>query len=109
MGSLYEELAEAYFQAQGGRLIGRNVYFKCGELDLVVELGQTLIFVEVRKRDPRSFTTPEESLLGRKSKRLLNAGRWFLSRYQGSAKEIRFDLVSFFGEKLTHHCDFVRE
>jgi len=94
-----EELAcEAYLKA-GARLLARNYQVKCGELDLIVEedsgTGLTLVFVEVRSRDPSSsWETPAESLTPVKLRRIRNAASEFLMRYEGGALQVRFDLAS---------------
>ena len=94
-----EELAcEAYLKA-GARLVARNYQLKCGELDLIVEedsgTGLTLVFVEVRSRDPlSSWETPAESLTPAKLRRIRNAASEFLMHYTGEARDVRFDLAS---------------
>ncbi|MBU6154429.1 MAG: YraN family protein [Bdellovibrionales bacterium] len=111
IGSRFERRAEEYLKSKGYRILERNVNFKGGELDLVCEEGALrggiLVFVEVRMRDPRSFVSPEESLLGPKIKRLKSACRAYLSRYSGHAREIRIDLISWEGEVMNHREGFV--
>ena len=44
-GSLYEQKARAYLEAQGLHFIAANQSFKCGELDLIMQQGETLVFL----------------------------------------------------------------
>jgi putative endonuclease len=110
IGSGYEKKAEELLKAKGYRIIGRNVTFKSGELDLVCEVesgsSTVLVFVEVRMRDPRSFVSPEESVLGSKLRRLRSACRAYLAGYSGKAGEIRIDLISCDGKDMHHREDF---
>ncbi|MDY5105904.1 MAG: YraN family protein, partial [Actinobacillus minor] len=43
-GSLYEQKARVYLEAQGLRFIAANQSFRCGELDLIMQQGETLVF-----------------------------------------------------------------
>jgi putative endonuclease len=111
IGLRYERQAEEYLRRLGYRILARNLFFKGGELDLVAEVGASgrvvLVFVEVRMRDPRSFVSPEESILGPKLRRFKSACKFYLARYSGSASEIRMDLISCDGESLRHRKGFI--
>ncbi|NDD93025.1 hypothetical protein EBZ37_13200, partial [bacterium] len=69
IGQDSEERAKALLISKGYRILGQNLTYRQGELDLVCEEVRNgrmiLIFVEVRKRDPRSWVSPEASCLGR--------------------------------------------
>ncbi len=111
IGLRFERRAEEYLKSRGYRILERNLNFKGGELDLVCEEGAlrggVLVFVEVRMRDPRSYVSPEESILGSKLIRLKRACRAYLARYSGHAREIRIDLISWEGEEMNHRKGFV--
>ena len=49
-GAAAEQLAARFLEARGLRVIGRNLRWPDGELDLVCEHGTSLVFVEVRLR-----------------------------------------------------------
>ncbi len=96
IGALAEELAARHLQAQGLRLLARNVRCRGGEIDLVcVDPARTIIFVEVRlRRNPR-FSSAAESITRRKQQRIILAARWWL---QGAGRRhahapCRFDAV----------------
>ena len=108
VGNRYEEMASQYLLENGYEILARNVVYRCGEIDIVARQGDTLVFVEVRKRDPRSGIAPEETLTPTKQKRLLRAIRLYLARYSGTAARARIDLIGFTGEHLTHFEDFMR-
>ena len=111
IGLRYERQAEEFLRKLGYRILARNLSFKGGELDLVSEVeidGKVvLVFVEVRMRDPRSFVSPEESILGPKLRRFKSACKSYLARYSGSASEIRMDLIACDGASLRHFKEFI--
>ena len=100
-GAEYEALAARHLEAQGLRVVARNVCFRGGELDLVAEHGRTLVFVEVRYRSNASFGDASESVAFRKQQRLVRAAELYLARHPAQAQRpCRFDVVAFDGERL---------
>ena len=94
LGETGEELAARYLEAQGLRLLERNVRLRGGELDIVARDGPVLVFVEVRTRRGTRFGTPEESVDRRKQERLARLAREYLQDRRLSGVNCRFDVVS---------------
>lgn len=66
LGHWGETQAAAYLTAQGCTIVERNWRCAAGEVDLVVQEGDVLAFVEVRTRRSDRFGTPEDSITARK-------------------------------------------
>lgn len=100
-GSIYEQKARAYLESQGLKFVAANQQFKCGELDLVMLEGDTLVFVEVRQRKSNRFGSAVESIDYRKQQKWLNAANmWLLTKRKQSldTAKCRFDVVAFEGD-----------
>lgn len=100
-GSIYEQKARAYLESQGLKFVAANQQFKCGELDLVMLEGDTLVFVEVRQRKSNRFGSAVESIDYRKQQKWLNAANmWLLIKRKQSldTAKCRFDVVAFEGD-----------
>ena len=100
-GSLYEQKARAYLETQGLKFIAANQTFKCGELDLVMADGDTVVFVEVRQRKSNRFGGAVESIDYRKQQKWLNAANmWLFTKRNQSldTAKCRFDVVAFEGD-----------
>lgn len=100
-GSLYEQKARAYLETQGLKFIAANQTFKCGELDLVMADGDTVVFVEVRQRKSNRFGSAVESIDYRKQQKWLNAANmWLFAKRKQSldTAKCRFDVVAFEGD-----------
>ena len=82
----------AYLQRQGLRLKARNYACRLGEIDLVLQDGATVVFVEVRQRSHRAFGGAAESITARKRGRLIATARHFLA-HQSSLPPCRFDAL----------------
>ena len=100
-GSLYEQKARVYLETQGLKFIAANQAFKCGELDLVMADGDTVVFVEVRQRKSNRFGSAVESIDYRKQQKWLNAANmWLFTKRNQSldTAKCRFDVVAFEGD-----------
>ena len=61
-GAGFEHQARLFLESKGLKFIAANQHFKCGELDLVMQDGQTIVFVEVRQRSNSAFGSAVESV-----------------------------------------------
>jgi putative endonuclease len=94
-GGAEEDAALRFLLGHGLRLVARNFRCRGGELDLVMQDGETLVVAEVRKRSSTAFGTPAETVDARKRGRLLLAAQVFLAaRPQFARAALRFDVVA---------------
>lgn len=98
-GRYFEQQAKQFLENQGLCFIAENQSFKCGELDLVMRQGQTIVFVEVRQRKSAAFGSALESIGYSKQQKWLNAANsWLAARGQSlETADCRFDVVVFEG------------
>lgn len=80
------------------RLIARNLRCRLGEIDLVMLDAQTLVFVEVRRRNHARYGSAADSITRHKQLRLVRAARYFLPRLSARLRlpavpACRFDVV----------------
>jgi len=99
LGQAGEDEALAYLQKKGLVLIERNFRCKGGEIDLVMQDNNTLVFVEVRKRANHRHGGAAASVTTAKQKRLIIAAHIFLQRYK-MPPACRFDVVAIDGDTL---------
>lgn len=94
-GKAAEDRALAWLRQQGLRLLERNYRCRLGEIDLIMEEHDCVVFVEVRKRGRTSRVSPEASVDARKQQKLVHAANHYLSRYPRRASQpCRFDLIA---------------
>jgi putative endonuclease len=99
IGKVAEDAAAAYLARQGLRLVARNWRCKGGEIDLIMQDGQTLVFVEVRARSNPNFGGAAASITAAKQARLVHAAQLYLAGLK-SPPPCRFDAVLFDGPSL---------
>ncbi len=98
-GRWAEKIACDYLTAQGLQLLQSNYQCRGGEIDLIMQQQQMLIFVEVRYRQTQIFMHVLESIDSKKQKHLITAATHFLQHtltLQNLA--CRFDVISLTGK-----------
>lgn len=98
-GQAGEDTALAYLLAQGQTLLQRNFRCKGGEIDLVMQENQVLVFVEVRRRANLRHGGAAASITRSKQARLIIAAQIYLQRYR-MPPACRFDVIAIDGEHL---------
>jgi putative endonuclease len=94
-GGQIEQQVEQYLQRQGLKPLQRNYNTPGGEIDLIMQHRNTLVFVEVRFRRSNRFGSAAESIDYRKQQRIINTAAHFLQhhlKYQNMA--CRFDVAA---------------
>jgi putative endonuclease len=89
-----EGLAAEHFERCGYRVVARNYMTQAGEVDLVVEKGIALVFVEVRFRRSIAFGAPADTVTPSKQRRVVLAALDYVTRRGQMSRLIRFDVVS---------------
>lgn len=97
IGDEAENLALTYLQQQGLTLRARNFQIRRGEIDLVMQHDDELVFVEVRARSHPQYGDGLESITQAKRQRLIAAASAYLQR-QRYDMPARFDVVSVDGQ-----------
>jgi putative endonuclease len=97
-----EDAAEALLRARGYRIVERNVRLPGGEIDLVCLDGPTLVFVEVKRRDRRTFGTALGAVDAAKRAKLRTLAADY-AQISAPAARIRFDVVAFDGGRVALH------
>lgn len=57
-----ETAAEKYLEGKGYHFLTRNFKRTHGEIDLIMEDGETLVFIEVKSRTNRRYGEPKEAV-----------------------------------------------
>lgn len=100
-----EDLASKLLTASGHKIRQRNFRHRMSEIDIILEKGNCLIFVEVKTRTSSSFGHPEEFVSKNQEKKILEAADFYIEQidWQG---DIRFDIISIIkGKELVHIKD----
>ena len=94
VGKLGEKLAQKFLKRQGYRI--RETGFRCphGEIDIIAQKKDHLVFVEVRTKISLDFGTPEESITRAKKEKLIALALTYTSTHQNIPILWRIDVVA---------------
>lgn len=96
LGKFAENRAEKLLTDAGLSILQRNYRCRQGEIDLIAQDGDTLVFVEVRSRARRDYGSAAESITPAKQRRVIAAARHYLSTLR-RLPACRFDAVTLDG------------
>ena len=97
-GQAAEKQALHYLKQQGLILVTQNFRRRYGEIDLIMQDQDILVFVEVRYRRQSSYGSALDSVSYPKQTKLHRAAACYLQRYkQHDIPECRFDVVAIDG------------
>ncbi len=93
-GKAGEDAAVDYLLKKGYRILDRNFRFDRGEIDIVAEDGDVLVFIEVKARSTHAFGEPEEAVTPRKRAQIVKTAEGYLFSRSIEDRECRFDVVA---------------
>jgi putative endonuclease len=104
LGKRGEELAAAYLQQLGLRIVAANFVLPVGrsrlgalinaEIDLVAYDGETLCFIEVKSRMSDWFAPPEANVDRRKQRQIMRAARGYRRMFDLVNAPYRYDVIT---------------
>lgn len=101
-----EQLASAFLQQKGLRLIDKNYRTRYGEIDLIMSDGSELVFVEVRLRRNAFFGGGADSVTQKKRLRIVAAAKQYLQSYP-RMPACRFDVIAL-NALDANHIEWIR-
>ena len=87
-------MAVEYLAAAGFRIVERNYRCQFGEIDVVAEEGETLVFVEVKSRRSTAYGCPLVAVDARKQRRISRISLHYLSERGLRHRPARFDVMA---------------
>lgn len=94
IGRLGETMAVTYLKKKGFSILERNYRTPYGEIDLIVNLRNVIVFVEVKTRASDSLGPPEISITPKKLEHMRNAAEYYIQQHPEKANDWRIDAIS---------------
>ncbi|MBN2808552.1 MAG: YraN family protein [Deltaproteobacteria bacterium] len=88
-----ESEAALFLEGQGLSILERGFRCRFGEIDIIAQEGQILVFCEVKTRRRETFGAPQEAVSWTKQRRLIKTAGWYLNQrfWDGG---LRFDVIA---------------
>ena len=94
LGRLGEALAGVYMEERGYTILGRNIRTPYGEIDLLAQQGETIIFLEVKTRSSKTLGPPEISITPVKLAHMRSAAEYYIQQHPDLNNDWRFDVIT---------------
>lgn len=94
VGTLGEKLATDFLKKKGYHIRETNFRCKQGEIDIITEKKDSLVFVEVRTKTSNDFGSPEESVTHAKKEKLIASALTYITTHQNLPPSWRIDFVA---------------
>lgn len=91
-GAQAEQWAAQYLQQHGLKPVAQNYRSRFGEIDLIMQDGAMLVFIEVRLRRNANFGGAAASIDARKQQRIIRTAQQYLASL-AQLPPCRFDAV----------------
>ena len=101
LGSRGEEAAALYLKHHGYKILERNFRVPAGEIDIVAEQGDTLVFAEVKTRRSDRCGRPAQAVDYRKQQKIIMIAKWYLRQRHMEECPCRFDVLEVYARGET--------
>jgi len=92
LGRIGEEYAVSYLQQAGLRVATRNFHSAFGEIDIIAENEQYIVFVEVKTRAQNCLGAPADAVGRQKQRRIIKTAACYLLEHPCELQP-RFDVI----------------
>ena len=89
-----EALAVAHLKARGYEILARNYRAVRGEIDLVAQDGDCIVFVEVKTRRSLKFGLPQAAVTAQKQRQISKVALAYLQTHNLFDAPCRFDVIA---------------
>ena len=94
IGKIGENIAAKYLKNNSYLIIDRNYRNNFGEIDIIAEKDDYIIFIEVKSRSSEDYLYLAENLYYTQIEHLKNTASYYFVEKKKDLKNIRFDLIA---------------
>lgn len=107
-GKYGEDLACFLLQKHGYKIIERNFRIRGGEIDIIAQEENVLVYVEVKTRSSHQFGLPEESVTPTKIRFLERAAKFYRNARKNLPAQERIDVVAVDTSRTPTHLKLIK-
>ena len=97
IGRRGESAAAEYLKKKKYRIVGLNYACRFGEIDVIAENRDYIVFAEVKMRKSAAFAEAKEFVTAAKQQRVISTAQLWLQS-NPTEKQPRFDVIEIYGE-----------
>jgi putative endonuclease len=108
-GRWAEQTALEYLLSKKLKLLDKNFRSAFGEIDLIMQDKNIILFIEVRYRSSNHFHTALESINRKKCDRIISTSYQYLTENRSASQlDCRFDVVALSGSQETPTIEWIK-
>jgi len=88
-----QQEAEAFLLAKGYKILERNYRVRGGEIDLIAQRKEYIVFIEVKLRSGVGYGYPRESVGAVKQRKIIKTAMQYIAVHGLDNQDFRFDVV----------------
>lgn len=94
VGKKGEEVAASFLRKKGYHILDKNFRCRLGEIDIIAQKDDQIVFVEVKTRKNLNFGLPQQAVTYFKKKRLTKLAQFYLAVHRLADFSCRFDVIA---------------
>jgi putative endonuclease len=94
LGRKGEEIAEVFLRQKGFEILDKHFTSHWGEIDIIAQDHNTLVFVEVKARSGTQYGYPEEAVRPSKIHSIKRAAQFYQKTHDNLPESLRIDVVA---------------
>ena len=108
LGKMGEDMAAQYLIDKGHKILHRNYTYERGEIDIISQIGDTIVFTEVKTRRNNKYGYPEDAVTDTKKQKILQVATYYM-QINRIKTDPRIDIIAITMEgikpEIVHHED----
>ena len=97
-----EKKAEKFLRKKGYTIIAKNYRTPVGEIDIIAQKNEVLVFIEVKNRSSSKFGTGAEAVTAKKQNKIIRSAQLYMKKYCEGEANCRFDVISIDAKHIRH-------
>jgi len=94
IGKFGQQLAGQFLQNRNYQILAENYYSRVGEIDIIAQKDEQIVFIEVKTRTTENFGTPEEAVDDKKRNKMYDTALKYLSENKVDHDNFRLDMIA---------------
>ena len=97
-----EAVAFNYLIENNYKILSTNFTCKIGEIDIIAQQKDVIVFVEVKARSTSKFGLPREAVTPYKQRKIKMVATYYLQKTKNFNRSCRFDVIEILDGKINH-------
>lgn len=109
IGNVGENIATRYLENLGYKILERNFRCKLGEIDIIAQDKDEIVFIEVKARKILSYGNPADSVNKPKQKHIYKAAKYYLFINDKLDDFTRIDVIEVYLNAMSYKINHIKK